>query len=182
MSLFENQESVKNKKSLVIYFSHTGENYMADGIRNIDKGNTEVIAEMIQDITGADLFKVKPVKEYPYQYQECCDVAKEELNKNARPEIKNALENIDDYEVIYIGFPIWWGTMPMPMFTQLEKLNFAGKIVKPFGTHEGSRMGNSEKDVKNLCKGATVLPGLPIQGSTVNRAKSEVENWIKLVV
>lgn len=179
MNFFENKESVKAKKSLVIYFSHTGENYLSDGIRNIEKGNTEVIAEMIQDITGADLFKVEQVKEYPYNYQECCDVAKKELQDKARPEIKKTLENIDEYEVIYIGFPIWWETMPMPIFTQLEKLNFEGKIVKPFGTHEGSRMGSSEKDVKDLCKGAMVLAGLPIQGSTVNSAKAKVEDWVK---
>lgn len=178
MSLFENKVSVKGKRSLVIYFSHTGENYMSDGIRNIDKGNTEVIAEMIKDLTGADLFKVESLNEYPYNYQECCDVAKKELQNRERPEIRKSLDNIDKYEVIYIGFPIWWGTMPMPLFTQLEKLDFEGKIVKPFGTHEGSRMGNSEKDVKEVCKGATVLEGLPIQGSTVNSAKLKVEDWI----
>lgn len=178
MSLFGNKESVKNKKSLVIYFSHTGENYMADGIRNIDKGNTEVIAEMIKDITGSDLFKVEPVKEYPYHYHECCDVAKKELQNNERPAIKRTLDSIEQYEVIYIGYPIWWGTMPMPLFTMLEKLNFDGKIVKPFGTHEGSRMGSSEKNIKEVCKGATVLAGLSIQGSTVNSAKSKVEDWI----
>lgn len=81
MSLFGNKVSVKDKKSLVIYFSHTGENYMSDGIRNIDKGNTEVIAEMIKDITGADLFKVEAVNEYPYNYQECCDVAKKKITE-----------------------------------------------------------------------------------------------------
>lgn len=172
------KESVRNKKSLVIYFSHTGENYMSDGIRNIDKGNTEVIAEMIKDIVGADLFKVEPVNEYPYNYNECCNVAKKELQNKERPELKRELDNIDEYEVIYIGYPIWWGTMPMPLFTQLEKLNFEGKIVKPFGTHEGSRMGSSEKDIKEICIGAKVLEGLPIQGSTVNNAKSIVENWI----
>lgn len=102
MSLFGNKESLRNKKSLVIYFSHTGENYMSDGIRNIDKGNTEIVAEMIKDITGADLFKVESVKDYPYNYKQCCDVALEEKNSNARPEIKKYLENINEYEVIYI--------------------------------------------------------------------------------
>lgn len=170
--------NLKEKKSIVIYFSHTGENYMSDGIRNIDKGNTEVIAEYIGKITNADLFKVEPVKEYPYNYRECCKVAVEELNKNERPELKNTLSNIDDYEIIYIGYPIWCGTMPMPLFTQLEKLNFKGKIVRPFATHEGSKMGNSERDIKKICVGANVLEGLEVQGSTVYEAKKRVEEWV----
>ena len=155
------------KKSLVIYFSHTGENYMSDGIRNIDKGNTEVIAEMIKDITKADLFKVEKSIDYPYNYRECVDLASKEKSENARPKLKKYLDNIDDYEVIYIGFPNWCGTMPMPMFTQLEKLNFTNKIVKPFCTNEGSRMGSSESDIKKICKGATVLEGLPIMNQKI---------------
>ena len=106
-------------KSLVIYFSHTGENYMSDGIRNIDKGNTEIVADTIRDLTGADLFKVEPVNGYPYDYHECCDVAKKEIENNMRPEIKNKLDNIDDYDIIYIGGPIWWGHYPCPLFTAL---------------------------------------------------------------
>ena len=178
MSLFQNKINLKDKKSLVIYFSHIGENYMLDGIRNIDKGNTEVIAEFIKDITDADLFKVEPVKEYPHNYRECCNIAKIELQNKERPKIKDGLTNIDNYEVIYIGYPIWYGTMPMPLFTQLEKLNFLGKIVKPFATHEGSGMGKSEKDIKEICKDATVLEGLSIRGSNVYDAKSKVEEWI----
>lgn len=173
-----NSLNLREKKSLVIYFSHTGENYMADGIRNIEKGNTEVIAEYIKEITNADLFKVEPIKEYPYNYRECCKVAVEELNKNERPELKNILSNIDDYEVIYIGYPIWCGTMPMPLFTQLEKLDFNGKFVRPFATHEGSKFGNSEKDIKKICKGAKVLDGLEIRGSKVYEEKKKVEEWI----
>lgn len=151
---------------------------MSDGIRNIEKGNTEVIAEYIKELTNADIFKVEPINEYPYKYKECTDVALKDKNQNARPKLKKYLEDINDYDIIYIGYPNWWGTMPMPMFSQLEKLNFNGKTVKPFCTHEGSRMGNSENDIKNICKGATVLPGLPIRGSIVNDAKNEVEKWI----
>lgn len=179
MSLFKNNTDLQNKKSIVIYFSHTGENYMENGIRNIEKGNTEVIAEMIRDTVKADIFKVEPINKYPYDYHECCNVAEEELHSNARPELQKTLDNIEEYEVIYIGYPIWWATMPMPMFTQLEKLDFTGKIVMPFATHEGSRMGISEKDIKTLCKGATIMRGLAVQGSTVKNAKNKVENWIK---
>lgn len=180
MSLFESkQERIRNKSSLVVYFSHTGENWMEDGIRNIDKGNTEIVAEKIQDIVNADLFKVEPVNKYPYNYHECCEVAKKELNKDERPELKNYLETIEEYEVIYIGGPVWWGHLPMPMFTLLEKLNFEGKIVKLFTTHEGSGLGDCPKDIERFCKGANIQKGLAIRGSNAQNSDNELENWIK---
>ena len=179
MSLFaKKEESLKGKKSLVIYFSHTGENYMSDGIRNIDKGNTEIVAEMIKDITGADLFKVETIKEYPYNYHECCDVAKQELNANARPELKQYLEDISKYEVIYICSPIWWNYMPNAMLSQLEKLDFKGKIIKYVITHEGSGIGACNKNIEQFCKGADIREGLSIRGSNVNGSRSTLENWI----
>ena len=179
MSLFGNKESVKGKKSLIIYYSRKGQNYTNHGIQELSAGNTEVIAKMICEITGGELFEIKPAKEYPIDYTECTVVAKEELRVGARPELQEYLEDISDYEVIYIGYPNWWGTMPMPMMTQLEKLDFTDKIVMPFCTHEGSAMGNSESDIKRICKGANVLKGLPIQGSFVSTAKSKVEQWIE---
>ena len=151
---------------------------MADGIKNINKGNTEIVAEKIQDIVNADLFKVEPLNEYPYNYRECCDVAKKELNEDTRPELTNYLETIDDYEVIYIGGPVWWGHLPMPIFTQLEKLNFEGKIVKLFTTNEGSGLGDCPKDIEKLCKGAKILKGLAIRGSNSKNSNIELENWI----
>ena len=167
-------------KNLIIYFSHTGENYMSDGIRNIDKGNTEIVAEKIKELSDidTDLFKVETIKEYPYNYDECCDIAKQELNKNTRPELKQYLDSLDGYETIYIGYPIWWGTCPMAMFTQLEKLNFFGKVVKPFSTHEGSGLGFSMSDIRRYCVGAEIKEGLAIRGSDVNNAKQQLENWI----
>lgn len=165
-------------KSLVIYFSHTGENYINGEIRNIEKGNTEIVAELIQELTGADLFKVESVKDYPYNYKECCNVAKEELELNARPELKQYLDNIDSYDTIYIGYPIWWGTCPVALFTQLEKLDFKGKIVKPFSTHEGSSLGTSMNDIKRYCFGAEVKEGLAIFGSNASNCKSKLEEWI----
>ena len=176
MSLFGKKESVKDKKSLVIYFSRADENY---AVGNIEKGNTEVIAEYIRDITGADLFKVEPLKPYSKNYKECCDEAAKEKKQNARPELKEYLNDISEYEVIYIGSPIYWGTMPMCMFTQLEKLDFTGKKVMVFTTHEGSGLGNVVSDVKKICKGANVLDSLAIQGSHVHEAKRKVENWIQ---
>lgn len=164
-------------KSLVIYFSHTGENYMEDGIRNIDKGNTEIVAEEISKLTGADLFKVDPVKEYPYNYHECCYVAKEEIDNDVRPEVRKQIDKIDDYDVIYVGGPIWWGHYPCALFTVLEGLDFTGKIVMPFSTHEGSGLGSIMKDVEKYCKNATIKNGLAIRGSNAKNSKDKIGAW-----
>ena len=163
---------------LVIYFSRNGENYFGGELKNIEKGNTEVIAEYIQEITGSDMFKVEPAVEYPADYMQCIDVAKKEQEEDVRPEVKELLEDISSYDTIYIGFPNWWGTFPMPMFTQLEQLDFSGKTVKPFVTHEGSGFGKSTKDLKKICKGADIKKGLSIPGANVGSAKSMVESWI----
>lgn len=166
-------------KKLVIYFSHTGENYMKNGIENIEKGNTEVVAENISHLTGADLFKVEPLKEYPYNYHECCNVAKEELENNSRPKIKNKLESISDYDTIYIGGPVWWSHYPMCMFTCLENLDFTGKTIYPFTTHEGSALGDVMDDIKKLCSGANMKAGLAIRGSDANNSLEKLESWCK---
>ncbi len=164
-------------KSLVVYFSHTGENYMNGAIRNITKGNTEIVAEEISKLTGADLFKVEPVNAYPYNYQECCDVAKDELTNNTRREIKSKLDNVDNYDVIYIGGPVWWGHYPMPIFTALDSVDFTGKTIKPFTTHEGSGLGSVMDDVRKLCPNAKIENGLSIIGSRSENAKEELERW-----
>ena len=164
--------------SLVIYFSRAGENYFGGELKNIEKGNTEVIAEYIKELDGADLFKVEPAVEYPADYMKCIDVAKKEQQEDARPEIKETLDNIDAYDTIYIGFPNWWGTLPMPMFTQLEQLDFAGKTVKPFVTHEGLGFGSSQKDLDKLCRGAEIKKGLSILGANVSSSKDTVNAWI----
>ncbi len=151
---------------------------MRDGIKNITKGNTEIVAEKLQNLTNANIFKVESIKEYPYNYQECCDVAKEELNKKERPELKKYLKDIDNYDVIYIGSPIWWGTMPMPLFSALEKLNWQGKIVKPFTTHEGSGLGNVMSDLTKVCPGAEINNGLAIRGSDAEESEEMLKSWI----
>lgn len=164
-------------KSLVIYFSRSGENYMNDGIRNIEVGNTEIVANYIKDITDSDLFKVEPINEYPYNYKECCDLAKLEIDNNSRPKVKNMLENINDYDVIYIGGPIWWSHYPCSLYTVLENLNFNGKIVKPFSTHEGSGLGSIMSDIKRICTGADIKDALAIQGSEAKNSKEKLESW-----
>ena len=165
-------------KSLIIYFSRAGENYFGGELKVIEKGNTEVIADFIQKATDADIFKVEPLNDYPSEYAKCIEVAQKEQNDDARPELKEELTDISGYDTLFIGFPNWWGTLPMPMWTQLEKLDFAAKTVKPFVTHEGSGFGSSQKDLKKLCEGAEIKKGLSIQGSKVYDAESIVNKWV----
>lgn len=163
-------------KSIVIYFSRADENY---SVGYVDKGNTEIIAEYIRDLTGADMFKVERKEPYAKDYQTCIKEAQEEQRQDLRPELVNTLDSIEEYDTVYIGSPIYWGTMPQPMFTQLEKLNFNGKTVRVFTTHEGSGLGSVVSDVKRICEGANVLDNsLAIQGSMVKSSRNIVENWI----
>ncbi len=165
-------------KGLVIYFSHTGENWMENGIEVIDKGNTEIVAEKIAQLTGAELFKVEPIKEYATGYYACCDEAKLEFENDARPKLKNELKDIKNFNPIFIGGPIWWDHLPMPIFTQLEKLNFSGKTVYPFSTHEGSGLGSIQKDIEKLCQGATIKQGLAIYGHNANNCDKDLKTWL----
>ena len=165
----------KNKESKVIYFARAEENY---GVGYIDKGNTEVIAEYIRDLTGAELFKVERKKPYAKDYNSCIKEAQIEQQRNERPELVKVLPSIEGYEVIYVGAPVYWGNLPQPMLTQLEKLNWKGKIVRPFTTHEGSGLGNIPNQLKSICKGAQVLSGIAIRGTSVRSSKNKVAERI----
>lgn len=163
-------------KSLVIYFSRADENFE---VGYITKGNTEVIAEYIKEFTNADLFKVERKVPYARDYDTCLKESKEEKERNARPELKQELTSIDEYDTIYIGSPIYWGTMPQPMFTQLEKLNFEGKNIRVFTTHEGNGIANVLNDVKSICYNANVSDNtLSIFGHEVANKREEVRNWV----
>lgn len=166
-------------KGLIIYFSHIGENWLENGLEVITKGNTEIVAEKLAGLTGADLFKVEAKKEYAFGYYDCCKEAKAEYKEDARPELKRELTDISNYDAIFIGSPVWWDHLPMPMFTQLEKLDFKGKVVYTFSTHEGSELGSFMKDVSKLCKGATIKNGLAIRGCKCNECEKELRNWLK---
>ena len=167
-------------KSLIIYFSHAGENYFGGELKVIEKGNTEVIADFIQEATGADVFRVEALNDYPQEYAKCTEVAQKELNDDARPELKEELADISEYDTVYVGFPNWWGTLPMPMWTQLEKLDFTGKTVRPFVTHEGSGFGSSQRDLNKLCEGAKFIKGLSVQGSKVYESEAIVNKWVRI--
>lgn len=166
-------------KNLVIYYSRKGENYVNGSLKYIAKGNTEVVAEYIKDAVGADLFEIETVNPYNDSYMTCIEEAKKELRQNARPELKQELFDIAKYDNIVIAGPCWWGTYPMAIFTQIEKLDFKGKKVFALMTHEGSGQGNSEKDVKKYCKGAIVGKSLAVQGGGVSSAREVVEAWAK---
>ena len=168
---------MKDKKSIVIYFSRADENYFGGEMRYVEKGNTEVIAEYIRDYVGADMFKVEPLNPYPKDYMECIEEAKVRTREHNAP-IKENVPDISSYEIIYIGSPIYWGGMPEELFTALKGLNYSGKIIRPFATHEGSGLSGVPRQLKEICNGAEVLDGLAIVGSQVKSSKQKVEDWI----
>lgn len=164
---------MKDKKSLIIYFSRADENY---SVGYIEKGNTEVVAEYLRDLVNAAMFKIEPLVPYAKDYMTCIEEAKERIG-NAP--IKEYLDDISAYEVIYIMSPIYWGTYAPEVETAIKDLDFTGKIVRVITTHEGSGVGNVLQDVKKICKGANVLDdALAIRGSKVYSSREVVKNWI----
>lgn len=163
--------------SIIVYFSRAGNNYVNGSIVSLKTGNTETAANFIHELTGAQLFKLEPVKQYSLDYTECTKEAQAELRANVRPPVK-ALPDISSYDTIYIGCPNWWGTCPMCVFTFIESQNWAGKTVKPFCTHEGSGMGRIESDIRKACAGADVKRGLALHGADVSKAKSQIQSWL----
>jgi flavodoxin len=170
--------NLKEEKCLIAYYSREGNNYVSGKIVNLPIGNTKVVANMIQEMTEGDVFRFDTVKSYPEDYTETTNVAKKELHDNARPELSRHVENMDSYNVIFLGYPNWYGTMPMPVFTFLEEYDFSDKTIIPFCTHEGSGLGRSEKDIAKLCPKSTLLKGLAIHGSRVSAAKIDVTNSV----
>ena len=170
-----------SKKVLVVFFSRTGENY---AVGNIEKGNTHIVAEIIAKETGGKLFRIETVKPYPDEYKACVEVAKAEKENNARPEVKGDVK-VENYDIIFLGYPNWWGDMPMAVYTFIEKHNWNGKTVVPFCTHEGSGLSGTERKLKNVCRGAMVSEGLAIKGTTAQNSQPQalkaVQTWLKKV-
>ena len=166
---------------LVAYFSRSGNNYAGGRIVNLPVGNTEVAAKMIQEVTGGDLFHIEAVNAYPEDYTKTTEVAQRELRANARPKLTGHLENIDSFNVIFLGYPNWWGTVPMPVATFLEEYDFSGKTIVPFCTHEGSGLGRSVTDIGRVCPRSTILEGLAVRGGDVRNAKDDVSEWLRKV-
>ena len=185
---------MKDKKVLVAFFSRTGENY---NVGNISKGNTHIIAEMIAGETNGKLFQIEPVKPYPDEYRACVDIAKTEKENKARPAVKEDIA-AEDYDVIFLGYPNWWGDLPMAVYSFLDEVDLtgktivpfvtsggsglSGKTVIPFCTHEGSELSGTERLLEQACKGATIAKGLAVQGTTAQnsqaQAKKTVQSWL----
>ena len=160
-------------KKLIIYFSRADENY---AVGYIDKGNTEIVAEFVQALTGADMFKVEPAIPYARDYNTCIQEAKQRIG-NAP--IREKLTDISGYDTIFVMSPIYWGTCAPEMETALTGLDFFGKTVRVISTHEGSGLGSMVSDVRRLCAGADVrLNGLAIKGSQAKKSKQKVADWL----
>ena len=160
-------------KTLIIYFSRADENY---AVGYIDKGNTEIVAEFVQELTGADMFKVEPTVPYAADYRTCIEEAKKRIG-NAP--IKEKLSDISAYDTVFIMSPIYWGTYAPEVETALTGLDFSGKTVRVISTHEGSGLAGMVSDVRKICKGAKVdSKGLAIKGSSAKSSKTTVKKWL----
>ena len=161
-------------KSLIIYYSRADENY---SVGFVNKGNTEIVAEFIKELTDSDIFKVEPLNSYPSNYMECIEEAKRRTKEHDAP-IKSNVPDISSYDVIYIGSPIYWGGMPEELFTALKGLDYSGKTIRPFTTHEGSGLSNIPGQLKEICIGANVTDGLAIFGHDAKNSKEVVKEWL----
>lgn len=155
------------KKVLVTYFSHSG--------------NTKVVAEKISSVLNGDLFEIKTLDTYPVKYNLVVDQAKKEFLAQYRPKLQNHVENLNNYDVIVIGYPMWWYTCPMAIFSFLEEYDFSGKVILPFCTHEGSALSSSIEDIKKIVPTAIVKEGLAIRGSKIEDADNQIKEWLDKV-
>ena len=169
-------------KNLIIYFSHKGQTYCNGLIKNFEKGNTLVAAEFIKEAVGDDLFEIETKNEYPEDHYALIDVARHELKNNERPEVKTYLDNIDGYDNIFLGYPNWWGSMPMVLFTFLERYSWKDKRIIPFCTHEGGGLGASIRDIRSICTNAFIEEGFSIIGYKTKESEEEIKKWAKEMV
>ncbi len=160
-------------QSLIIYFSRPNDSYT-------NKGNTEVVAEEIARLTNGYLFKCDPIIPYSLDFKKCIIEAKQKKDNNERPELKEYLSDIHEYDVIYIGGPIYFAEYPYEIYSMLDRLDFSGKIVRPFSTHEGSVFGKVIEVLRNKCDGAIIKQGLALRGSLVNEeiSKKIIKEWV----
>lgn len=175
-------------KVLVVYFSvpetdgvdasSGASRVIADGKL---QGNTQYVASVIQQLTGGELFEIKTVHTYPGSHKELIDAAKKENEDNARPKLATHITDLNDYDVVFIGFPNWWYDMPMPLYTFFDEYDFSGKTIVPFCTHGGSRFSQAVQTIRKLEKEATVLDGYAISRDRVGESKPNVLNWLKRI-
>ena len=166
---------------LTVYYSRKGENYFPDGIRSVPKGNTAYASEHIQAAVGGDLFEIDTVKPYAENYRACCGEAVVEAKANARPEIKGYVEDMSQYDTIFVCYPCWCGTAPMCVFTFLEHYDLTGKKIVPLCTNEGSGLAKAPADLARSCPGAVIAEGLAVLGHQVKDSEKVIADWAKSV-
>ena len=166
-------------KTLVAYFSHVGENLQNNEIVELTKGNTEVVAEKIADLTGGDLYKIEEEEPYPYKYDDCLRRSRREDENNEHPALKAGMRlNMDDYDTVYIGFPIWYRTYPRVVASFLDTYDFSNKKIRPFCTNDEGTFGISLLEMQSVLKGAEFTDGLAIRGVDVNNADERIKVFV----
>lgn len=163
---------------LIVFYSRADENYFRGQYRNVAIGNTEKVANMIAETVGGKLFKIEQKVPYSPHYKRCTDQAMADKKANARPELLMLPDSLDDYDEFYLGYPNYWGDMPMAVYTFLEAFDWTGKTIHPFCTHEGSGLSGTEQNIARTCKGAHVTKGLAICGSDVDESTETVLRWL----
>ena len=172
-------KNASNSDTLIVYFSRTGENY---NVGNVEVGNTAMLASYIKEYLKCDSFEIVPMDKYPDNYDECTKIASKEKDDNARPKIVGKIDNFDSYKTVFVGYPIWWGDLPMIMYTFMEDYEFSGKKVIPFNTHEGSGDAGTYNTIKEKLSGADVnTNGLALDGKTARseEGKQQTIDWLK---
>ena len=162
----ENQNNQENENGnvLVVYFSHTG--------------NTENVANFIHEAVGGDIVKLETEEPYTDNYNDLLDIAQEEQRENARPALSTKIDNIDQYDTIFLGYPIWWGDMPMAIYTFLDEYDLSGKTIAPFVTSGGSGLSGTPGDIADEEPNATVTEGLSVRDSNSENSQSAVNEWL----
>ena len=166
---------------LIVYFSHEGQNWVNGEVKDLPKGNTERAAEIIRDAVGGDMFRVEAKEPYPEDYQALIARTKEELDEGRRPPLRIAPPSLDKYDLIFVGYPNWWNTLPMPMVTFLTLAETAGKRLAAFCTNEGGSMGMGEREMRRFCPGAQVLEGLAVKGAEVEKEAARLSAWARKI-
>ena len=169
---------VYHMKKLVVYFSRTGENSVNGELEYISKGFTEIIAEKIAKLENAEVFKLLPVEPYPANYEECVARSRREDQENLKVPFQNPMDNLDEYDTIYLGFPCWWRTYPRVVATFLSSYSFIGKTIYPFATNEEGALGLAELELKGAAKGAIIKNGFACKGSEVNNIDDKLAKWL----
>ena len=164
---------------LIAFYSRAGENYFGGQYRRISVGNTEKVARRIAQAVGGELFQIQQKVPYAEDYETCIRQAKADQESHARPELERLPDSLDGYDEIYLGYPNYWGDLPMAVYTFLEAFDWTGKTIHPFCTHEGSGLSGTERKIARAAKGAQVARGLALHGSRVDEAGEKIEAWLK---